>query len=172
MHYTNVYNGIRTDNHLVRKGTLNHLAKLANNWAVLWVLLCAVHLTVCSYHVTYVFQSESTVYICLNIKELLARNMSDIWGSSDGNSTRAHKHLGCKWTLTHLAKLAKWLSYVVSTYLFGAFECMFFSCHVHVPEWINNLYLRECQGNPCLKQAQFLKFNWLQMDSNPQPLSL
>ena len=29
-------------------------------------------LTVCSYHVTYVFQSESTLYSCLNVKELLA----------------------------------------------------------------------------------------------------
>ena len=28
-------------------------------------------LTVCSYHVTYAIQSESTLYICLNIKELL-----------------------------------------------------------------------------------------------------
>ena len=25
-----------------------------------------------SYHVTYAFQSESTLYICLNVKELLA----------------------------------------------------------------------------------------------------
>ena len=30
--------------------------------------------TVCSCHVTYVFQSESTLYICLNVKELFARN--------------------------------------------------------------------------------------------------
>ena len=30
--------------------------------------------TVCSYHVTYVFQSESTLYSCLNVKELLARS--------------------------------------------------------------------------------------------------
>ena len=28
--------------------------------------------TVCSYHVTYTFQSESTLYSCLNVKELLA----------------------------------------------------------------------------------------------------
>ena len=27
--------------------------------------------SVCSYHVTYAFQSESTLYICLNVKELL-----------------------------------------------------------------------------------------------------
>ena len=34
--------------------------------------------TVCSYHVTYAFHSESTLYICLNVKELLARNKCDI----------------------------------------------------------------------------------------------
>ena len=28
--------------------------------------------TVCNHHVTYAFQSESTVYSCLNVKELLA----------------------------------------------------------------------------------------------------
>ena len=27
---------------------------------------------VCSYHATYAFQSESTLYSCLNVKELLA----------------------------------------------------------------------------------------------------
>ena len=35
-------------------------------------------LTVCSYHVTYAFQSESTLYSCLNFKELLARNRRKI----------------------------------------------------------------------------------------------
>ena len=35
-----------------------------------------------------------------------------------------------------LAKLAKWLSCVVTTYLYGAFDCMFLSCHVRVSEWI------------------------------------
>ena len=34
--------------------------------------------TVCSYHVTYAFQSESTLYSCLNVKELLARNRRKI----------------------------------------------------------------------------------------------
>ena len=28
--------------------------------------------TVCSYHVTYALQGESTLYSCLNVKELLA----------------------------------------------------------------------------------------------------
>ena len=35
-------------------------------------------MTVCSCHVTYAFQSESTLYSCLNVKELLARNRRDI----------------------------------------------------------------------------------------------
>ena len=36
-------------------------------------------LTICSYHVTYVFQSESRLYGCLNVKELLVRNRCEIW---------------------------------------------------------------------------------------------
>ena len=35
--------------------------------------------TVCYYHVTYEFQSESTLYSCLNVKELLARSRRYIW---------------------------------------------------------------------------------------------
>ena len=31
-------------------------------------------MTVCSCHVTYAFESESTLYSCLNVKELLARS--------------------------------------------------------------------------------------------------
>ena len=96
----------RTHNHLVHKRTLNHLAKLANDWAVLWVLICTVHLTVCSYHVTYAFQSESTFYSCLNVKELLARSRREIWSLSDCNWTRTRNHLVHKRTLNHLAKLA------------------------------------------------------------------
>ena len=35
-------------------------------------------LTVCFYHVTYAFQSESTLCSCLNVKELLARSRREI----------------------------------------------------------------------------------------------
>ena len=34
----------------------------SNDSAVLWALICTVHLTACSCHVTYAFQSESTLY--------------------------------------------------------------------------------------------------------------
>ena len=81
-----------------------------NGWGVSWVLICVVHLTVCYYHVTSAFQSESTLCSCLNIKELLMWNKRDIWSLSDCNWTRIHNHLVWKRTLNHLAKLAKWLS--------------------------------------------------------------
>ena len=80
MHYGS--NKIGTHDHLVRKRTLNHLAKLAN-WAVLWVLI-RKKIYNCTFecmllHVTYAFQSESTLYSYLNAKELLARNRHDMW---------------------------------------------------------------------------------------------
>ena len=50
------------------------------------------------------------------------------------NMTRTHNHLVCKWTLNHLAKLAEWLSCVVSTYLYDTFDFMFLSCYVHVSD--------------------------------------
>ena len=81
--------------------------------------------------------------------------------NSGCNGTRTHNHLDRKWTLNHLVKLTKWLSWIVSTYLYGAFDCMFLSCHVHVSEWIHALYLPECQGTPSSKQAQYLKIKWL-----------
>ena len=99
-----------------------------------------IHLTVCYYHVTCAFRSESTLYICRKVKELLARNRRDIWRLSDCNGTRTHNYLVPKRTLNHLAKVIKWLSYVVSTYLYGAFHCKLLSCHVRISEWIHTLY--------------------------------
>ena len=70
-------------------------------------------LTVSYYHATYTFQSECTLYSCLNVKKLLARNRHDIWNISDSNWIRAHNNLGRKRIFNYLAKLAglaKWLS--------------------------------------------------------------
>ena len=65
------------------------------------------NITVCYYNVTYPFESESTLYSCLNVKELLARNRRDMWSLSDSNGIRTHYHLVCKQTFSHLAKLAR-----------------------------------------------------------------
>ena len=69
-------------------------------------------LTACSYHVTCVFQRESTLYISLNVKELLARSRRKIWSLSDCNWTRTQNHLVRKRTLNHLAR---WLSVRIQT---------------------------------------------------------
>ena len=75
--------------------------------------LLSFHFVCMFLHVTYAFQSESTSYSCLNVKELLARNRRDIWNLSDCNRTWTCNHLVRKRTFNHLAKLAslaKWLS--------------------------------------------------------------
>ena len=110
-----------------------------NDWAVFWVLICTVHLTVCSCHVTYKFESESTLCSCLNVTEFLAESRRKIWNLTDCKWTRTQKHLVCKRTLNHLAKRTKWLSSVLSTYLHGPFGCMFFSCHGRISKWIYTL---------------------------------
>ena len=70
------------------------------------VIEVLLFLTVCSCHVTYVFQSESTLYSWLNIKELLTRSRHEIWSLSDFNWTRTQSHLVRKRTLNHMTKLA------------------------------------------------------------------
>ena len=94
-----------------------------------WVLICSVQLTLCPYRVTYAFSSESTLYKCLNVKELLAKSRCVMWNLSDCNSTWTQKHLVGEETLKHLAKLTKWLSCVLSSFLYGRIDCMFLSCH-------------------------------------------
>ena len=58
---------------------------------------------------------------------------------SDCNKTWTHNHLIRKLTLNHLAKLAKWLSFVVSNYLHGGCGCGFKSCSSHL-----NFRFRAC----------------------------
>ena len=72
-----------------------------------WVLTCTVHLTVCSCHLTYAFQSEFTLYSWLNVKELLARSRREICSLSYCDWTWTHNHLVHKQTFNYLAK---WLS--------------------------------------------------------------
>ena len=68
-------------------------------------------LNVCSYHVTYAFHSKSTLYSCLNFKQLLARSRRQIWSLNNCNWNRSLNHLVHKQTRNHLVKQAKWLSY-------------------------------------------------------------
>ena len=49
---------------------------------------------------------------------------------------RIHNHLVPIRTHNHLAKLALWLSCIVSVYLYGLFDSMFLLCRKRVLEWI------------------------------------
>ena len=58
---------------------------------------------------------------------------------SDTKGNWTHHHLVRKWTIKHLAKLAKWISCVLRNYLYSAFDCTLLSCHIRVPEWTTHL---------------------------------
>ena len=89
--------------------------------------------------------------VCLNVKKLLAPSGHHIWSLSDSNVIRTHNHLFRKRTLNHLAKLAKWLSCVVITYLYGVFDYMLLSCHVRISEWIHALWFAWMSRNSLLQ---------------------
>ena len=101
-------------------------------------------LTVCSYHVTYMFRCESTLYSCLNVKDLLAQNRCKIWSLSDSDWTQ--NHLVCKWTLHQVAKLtslAKWLSVCLQTnWLWVRVQLQSLKCEIFL--LFPNIYHQSC----------------------------
>ena len=97
---------------------------------------------------------------CLNVKELLTRNRRHIWSLSDCSWTQTHNNLVHKRTLNHFAKLAKWLSCVVSTYLYGAFDCMFLSCHVRMESLRNGWNNEISEWNSTDKYSQHCSIIW------------
>ena len=83
----------------------------------------------CHVYTCFRVNSHSKTWVSKNVKELFAWNRHDIWCLGDCNGTQTHNHWVCKWTLNHLAKLTKWLSCFVSSYLNG---CGFKSCCSHL----------------------------------------
>ena len=76
----------------------------------MWVLICLGHLTVCSHHVTHLFQSESTIFSFPNLKDVLPINRRDNERLSECRGSQTHNQLVRKWTINYLIKLATWLS--------------------------------------------------------------
>ena len=98
-------------------------------------------LTVCSCHVTYAFESESTLYSCLNVKELLARSRREIWRWSD-----------CNWTRTQ-ASLVKWLSVRLRT--------KWFWVRVQLQEFCLVTFGRGAQKPSHFMQTVQVSTNWI-----------
>ena len=69
-------------------------------------------------------------YICLNVKELVAQSKRKIW-------SLVHER-----TLNHLAKMAKWLSCVVSTYQINTHNKVSLAKWLSVCLWTNWLWVR------------------------------
>ena len=89
-------------------------------------------------------QGKSSLCNWLNVKKLLAKNKRNIWNLSDCNRIRAHNHLVCKQTFNHFFQLAKWLSCVVRSYLYGApTVCLYHVIYTRL-EWIYTLCLPKC----------------------------
>ena len=135
-------NRIRTYNHLVSNRPVNHLAKLAKwlNCVLSTYLHCAFNCMFLSHqHTHFKVNPHFIVALMSNVNELLAGSTHEIWSLSDSNVTQNHNNLVRKRTLDILPKLAKWLSCLVNTYLYGTLDCIFLSCHIRTLESIHTL---------------------------------
>ena len=117
----------------------------AFDWLLyMYYWLSCLRIAVCYYHIMYPFQSESTPYGCLNVKELFAQNRYNIdWvaslSSSNGIETR--KGLICEQTRNHLAKPACWLIGWVFVYVLSG--CGYESLNVHMRFWYASLRINK-----------------------------
>ena len=68
------------------------------------------------YHLVYAFESESTLYSCLNVKELLAENKRNVWNLSDSKGIRNHIHLVSKRTLEYISIRCIWLHVIAMSH--------------------------------------------------------
>ena len=85
------------------------------------------------------------------------------------NKNQTHKHLVSNRTLNHRANWRNIWTVLRVHICMEQWLFMFIMSHTFL-EWIYTLWLRECQGTSCSKQARYLKFKRLQRDSNPQHL--
>ena len=160
----------RSDNHLVLKKIFNHFANATKwlRWIVSRYLYGAFD---CMSFLCDVRISEwiHTLYLP-EWQDILVSKRSNILNLYDCHWTRSYNLLLLEKTFNHLARPTKWLIWIMSKYLYEAFDFMSLSYHVCISEWIDNLFLPECQGTSWSKQERYEKFKWLQRKSSPQLL--
>ena len=97
----------------------------------------------------------------LKMRKVMTFKLSPL---NDCNWTQTQNHWVHIWTLTHLATLAKWLSFFVSTYLYGAFECTDkYSEHSSIiwPLWPNGwVFIYELSGSGFESSCNHLNFRF------------
>ena len=107
------------------------------------------------------------IWICLsktiinNINKLHEKSLTFVDNDrhlSDCNGTRTHNHLVRKRTLNHLAKLAKWVRCVVSTYLNGSLKnCEYLCTWLMYIYCVVSTYVDGLLKNYCLKINQLTR---------------
>ena len=109
--------------------------------------LNTIPLTVCSYHVTYAFQSESTLYSCLNVKELLAWSRRVIWSLSDWNWLSVRLRTKWFWVRVQFESLIVFI--FVFPKLFRSFSFSNKCCvsYLAKPQW----YFQKIRANNYIK---------------------
>ena len=88
----------------------------------------------CYCHITYEVPSESTLYSLPAYQGTRCTKQAPYLNFKHCDGMRTRNCLVR--TLSHLAQLAKWLSSVVSTYIYRTFKCMLL-CHVPGSEWMH-----------------------------------
>ena len=129
---------------------------------MLWVLICTVHLTVRSCHVSYAFQRESTLYSCLNVKELLAPSKREIWSLSDRIWTRTHNHfldiwatIECGFTLKRVRDMTRTYSQMHRTDKYSQHSSIIW------PIWLNGwVFVYELSGCGFESRCSHLNFRF------------
>ena len=104
------------------------------------------------------FQSESTLYSCLNVKELLTQNKRDIWNLSDSNGIETCYHLVRKRTLNHWTKLTKWLSFrLQAKWLWARISLL---CYIVIIFFMFQVYQYHNITFPSLYISHFFQLNY------------
>ena len=77
-----------------------------------------------AFHIKHLLSYETITAYMFSKGMILSPKILKKIKCCDCNRNWTHNHLVRKWTLSHLAKLVKWLSCIVRTYLYGAFDCV------------------------------------------------
>ena len=107
-----------TVNHMIKLQLIKCCEYLSVQWIWLYVLFISLTRFSVNAHPIVAWISRNSLF--------------DTQSLSDCNRTQTHNHLDGKWKLNHLVKLTKWLSCLVSTYLYGAFIGIFLQSHLTV----------------------------------------
>ena len=126
--------------------------------------------TVCPYHVTYAFQRESTLYSCLNDKELLAWNRREIWNMSPVAVTKTSDFapvlskvfldiqgtIECGFTLKRVRHMIRTYSQMHRTYKYSQHSSIIW------PVWLNGwVFVYKLYGCGFESRCSHLKFSRL-----------